>query len=444
MEMPEMIGKYRIEGKLGQGGMGEVYKGFDTELERWVALKFVKEERLQDERARARFMQEAKAIASLNHSSIVQIYDLLHWQDQEIIVMEFVEGEDLEEILERKGRLPVGRLLPLARQITEGLAEAHKSVKAHRDLKPRNVMVTFEKPQRAKLLDFGLAKMEGDEELTGEHNIVGTLQYMSPEQTYGKEVDWQTDLFALGVLIYRALTGISPFAGRDLGETFIRIRKHLPDPLHVLDPAIPKELSRLVERLLQKEPGKRPANVADVAAALEGLEAHRQTRASAMVDSSEMTIDLRTKSKLSREGRNISREGCAVLRTILACDLAEDARLNQKLGDQRMAALRRRLEETARELHVQYGGTECVHDGVLLLLFDRPINAVACALALQGCTVDLADGDEFKPEIRAAIHVGEILFTQSSTDGSMKVDGLAKAVVMSLLSLAIGSQILLT
>jgi serine/threonine-protein kinase len=266
---PEKIGPYRIESRLGAGGMGEVYRAWDERLERWVALKIVRSEAAGSETARERFRREARAAASLSHSAIVQIHDILDWEEGDAIVMELVDGEPLARRLAR-GPLSVREIVRLGREVAEGLAAAHAKGLIHRDLKPENVMVTGD--GHAKILDFGLARrLEGETRLTRDSVVVGTFRSMSPEQARGLPLDARSDLFALGLLLYEMSTGRSPFASPTTLETLTRICSSRQPPLRDLDPSLPEPLSRLVDHLLEKDPARRPQSAREVADSLEGL-----------------------------------------------------------------------------------------------------------------------------------------------------------------------------
>ncbi|MEE8525106.1 MAG: serine/threonine-protein kinase, partial [Thermoanaerobaculia bacterium] len=220
--IPDKIGPYRITGRLGAGGMGEVYQAYDTRLDRTVAVKVVRDHRRDDDSAHERFRREARILASLKHSAIPPIYDVLPWEDGDCLVMELVEGKTLAEIL-RDGPLGLTPALKLFREIAGGLAAAHAQNIVHRDLKSSNVMVTPE--GAAKILDFGLAKSLALSEspLSVEGGLLGTFHCMSPEQAQGLDVDHRSDLFSLGALIYETLTGVAPFRGAKIGETLARV-----------------------------------------------------------------------------------------------------------------------------------------------------------------------------------------------------------------------------
>ena len=275
---PERIGIYRLEKLLGRGGMGEVFLAWDQRLERHVALKRILSDPAPDARARARFRREARAVARLSHPSIVQIHDLLETEDGDALVMEYVEGQGLSEMI-AQGELELDLVLRLAYEIADGLADAHGKGLIHRDLKADNVRVT--PSGHAKILDFGLARLlwsesdDGDARasLTASGALVGTVHAMSPEQASGRPVDHRSDLFALGGLLYEMLGGRSPFRGLNLLDTLRRVTSEEPAPLSDLRPGLPAELIELVDRLLAKDPADRPQNARMVVDALERLRA---------------------------------------------------------------------------------------------------------------------------------------------------------------------------
>ena len=262
----ERLGPYRLVERLGVGGMGEVYLAIDERLDRRVALKRIRATGDPSFERRERFRREARLAARLNHSSIVQIYDVLAEGEDEILVFEYVEGTTLRRLVD-SAPLPPGRAAALGRDIAEGLAEAHRQGIIHRDLKSENILVT--PAGRAKIADFGVAKQQLDDDgLTASGMVMGTTRSMSPEQARGEPVDFRSDLFSLGVLLYEVLGGRSPFAGANQLSTLQRVLFSEPQPLTLAVPAVPKEFADLVHRLLAKEPHLRPRSAAEVATAL--------------------------------------------------------------------------------------------------------------------------------------------------------------------------------
>ena len=250
----QRLGHYRIEERLGGGGMGVVYRALDTTLQRPVALKFLPPHLAASPEAKQRFLHEAQAASALDHPNICTIYEIGQTGDDQLfIAMAFYEGETLKKKIGR-GPLPVEEAVHLARQIAEALAAAHAAGIVHRDVKPANVMVTA--GGRVKLLDFGLAKLE-DVTLTRAGTRLGTVSYMSPEQARGDTVDARTDIWALGVVFYELLTGRRPFRGENEQAVLYAIRHDEPAPVAALRPEVPPGLVRVVAKALEKDPTER-------------------------------------------------------------------------------------------------------------------------------------------------------------------------------------------
>lgn len=267
--MVEKIGPYRVYERLGVGGMGEVYKAYDDRLDRWVAIKRIRPDREDAEDNRERFKREARATARLNHPAIVHLYGIFQDGDSDCIVMEYVDGKTLDQILAEEGPLDPLRVASLGHEIASGLGEAHANGILHRDLKAENIMIT---PRgRAKILDFGLAKpilrSELDPVLTGKGQLVGTSRAMSPEYVSGETVDHRSDLFSLGVLLYECLTGHSPFKAHNTLATLKQVMLHKQTPVRQVNTRVPAELSDLIDRLLEKDPKDRPQSAHEISLA---------------------------------------------------------------------------------------------------------------------------------------------------------------------------------
>jgi len=275
------LGPYKILAPLGAGGMGEVYRAHDTRLGRDVAIKVLPQHLAATPEVRARFEREARTISQLNHPHICTLYDVGHQDGTDYLVMELLEGETLAHRLE-KGPLPVAEVLSLGAQIAQALDRAHRAGVVHRDLKPGNVTLT---KGGAKLMDFGLARAHGlapaagamtqsptvSRPLTAEGTIVGTFQYMAPEQLEGKEADARADLWALGCVLYEMATGARAFAGESQASLIAAIMTGEPHPMTELRPVTPPGLERVVRRCLAKDPEERFQSASDLAFAMEGV-----------------------------------------------------------------------------------------------------------------------------------------------------------------------------
>ncbi len=280
---PNQLGPFVLIEKLGEGGMGVVYKARDTRLDRLVAIKLLPESRVTDPDRRARFMQEARAASALNHPGIVTIHDIAEKDGRHYIVMEFVDGKPLGELIPQKG-MPVKEVLRLAVQIGDALAAAHAAGIVHRDLKPGNIMV--DAAGRSKVLDFGLAKLmaasaaseAADETVTvamsprtEEGAIIGSVPYMSPEQAEGRRLDARSDIFSFGAVLYEMITGQRAFPGESRISTLAAIVEREPRAISESLPNVPVELERIVSRCLRKDITRRSQNMTDVRIALEEL-----------------------------------------------------------------------------------------------------------------------------------------------------------------------------
>ncbi|MFQ5674275.1 MAG: protein kinase [bacterium] len=263
------IAHYKIQDKLGEGGMGVVYKAQDTKLNRTVAIKFLPIDRLGGKEEKARFVREARASAALNHPNIATVYAIEEEEGQTYIVMEYIDGESLKDKI-HSGPLKLKKVLDIAAQVALGLQAAHEEGIIHRDIKSTNIMVTSK--SQVKIMDFGLAKLSGGSLITKQGTTLGTIAYMSPEQAQGEDVDMRTDIWALGVVIYEMVTGQLPFQG-DYDQALIySILNEDPEPLSALRSRVPLELERIVEKCLAKDQNARYQNAIELPVDLKAID----------------------------------------------------------------------------------------------------------------------------------------------------------------------------
>ena len=262
------VQQFKILEKIGEGGMGEVYLAEDTRLERKVALKFLPPHYSQDPDFKARFEHEAKAAAALNHPNIITVHELGEHEGRLYIAMERVEGQTLESLI-AEGSIDPGQAIKIAQQICEGLSTAHEAGIIHRDIKPANILIS--KNGHVKILDFGLAKSRRATTTTRVGTTVGTIQYESPEQGRGADVDQRSDLFSLGVVLYEMITSQRPFQGEFEDAIRYAIANENPEPLARYKSDVPEDLQRVVSRLLEKDPDLRYQTATGVTAELKLL-----------------------------------------------------------------------------------------------------------------------------------------------------------------------------
>src|SRR6187431_259478 len=296
----QTLGHYRIDSKLGEGGMGVVYRAFDTHLDRAVAIKVLRPDVTASPDRKRRFVQEAKSASALNHPGIVHIYDIdsanLADGPTDFIAMEFVPGKTLDQYIGKSG-LSLKDALRYGIQIADALARAHAAGIVHRDLKPANIIVADD--GRVKLLDFGLAKLteviDGDPEgatatmaaqgspQTEEGAILGTVAYMSPEQAEGRKVDGRSDIFSFGSVLYEMVTGRRAFEGTNKISTLGAILHTEPKAASEISAGVPTELDKVIARCLRKDPERRAQSIADIKLALDELKQESESGLSTQV-----------------------------------------------------------------------------------------------------------------------------------------------------------------
>jgi len=263
-------GRYHIFEEIGKGGMGKVYKALDKEIEEKVALKLLNPEIAADSKTIERFRNELKTARQISHKNVCRMYHFGKDEGSYYITMEYVRGEDLKSMIRMMGRLSPGQAVSIARQVCEGLAEAHRLGVIHRDLKPQNVMI--DRDGNVKIMDFGIARSLKAKGITGAGVMIGTPEYMSPEQVEGKDADERSDIYALGIVLYEMLTGKVPFEGETPLSVALKQKTEIPENPQAINTQIAEDLSRLILRCLEKEKEKRYQRIGDLIAEFDRIE----------------------------------------------------------------------------------------------------------------------------------------------------------------------------
>lgn len=264
-------GRYQIIEKLGEGGMGRVYKALDTEINEKIALKLIRPEIASDKHTIERFSSELKIARKVRHKNVCQMFDLNKEKGTYYITMEYISGEDLKSMIRMTGSLSVGAAITIGKQVCEGLVEAHSLGVVHRDLKPSNIMI--DKEGHARIMDFGIARSLRTKGITGTGMMVGTPEYMSPEQAEAKEVDERSDIYSLGIILYEMLSGQAPFTGDTALSIAMKHKSESPADPRKLNPQIAEDLSQAILKCMEKDKNKRFQSVEELLSVLEKIEA---------------------------------------------------------------------------------------------------------------------------------------------------------------------------
>ncbi|MGD2145886.1 MAG: protein kinase [Anaerolineae bacterium] len=258
------LGQYQVIEELGRGGMAIVYKAFQPSLNRYVAIKVLPQQFTFDNQFVQRFLREARSAAALHHPNIVTIHDVCHQDGHYFIVMEFVEGATLDQVVAESGRMPLPRIQRIVSQVVDALQHAHQRGLIHRDIKPTNIMVDPQRNDHVTLMDFGLVRAAEDSGLTKTGTIVGTPEYMSPEQAEGGEIDRRTDIYSLGVVLFKMLTGRVPFSKSTPHAVLIAHMTQEPPSISSISPGPPAPVEAVVRKALAKDREKRYSQVGDL------------------------------------------------------------------------------------------------------------------------------------------------------------------------------------
>jgi serine/threonine protein kinase/tetratricopeptide (TPR) repeat protein len=265
-----LANRYEFIEELGKGGMGNVYKVFDKKIKEEIALKLLRSEIAADEKTIERFSNELKLARKIVHKNVGRMYELMEEEGTHFITMEYVPGEDLKSFIKRSGQLTAGKAVSIAKQVCDGMAEAQRLGVVHRDLKPQNIMI--DKEGNARIMDFGIARALKAKGITAEGIIIGTPEYMSPEQVEGKEVDQRSDIYSLGIILYEMVTGKVPFEGDTPFSIAMKHKTEAPPDPRKVNAQVPEELSRMIIGCMEKDKAKRYQNVDEILSELSNVE----------------------------------------------------------------------------------------------------------------------------------------------------------------------------
>ncbi|MCB0282286.1 MAG: protein kinase [Calditrichaeota bacterium] len=416
------ISHYTVKKKIGEGGMGVVYLAEDKHLHRMCALKLLSPKSGFNEDVKRRFEREAQSIAAINHSNIITIYELGDYNGMPYIVMEYIDGFSLRDLLKEKGRIPLNDTISIMRQICQGLSKAHFAGIIHRDLKPENILL--DKENNVKILDFGLAKLKGSSTITTENVRLGTVFYMSPEQIQGQELEAQSDIFSIGVIMYEMLTGDVPFKGEyDVAVIYSILNER---PKEIKDPAIGnlETLQTILNTALAKNASERYQSAEVFLESLiaydDVLQKKNESRKSIVIrDVTHSIADLLEHREKIDE--IIEKEYKKDI-VIMFCDIAGSTKYFEQFGDIEGRAMVKRFTNFAFPVIEKHLGKviKTMGDGILASFYD-PVAACQAAIQMQNELLhkNTRLPDEYRTQIRIAMHYGKAVIDQGDVYGDV-------------------------
>jgi serine/threonine protein kinase len=409
------ISHYKIMKKLGQGGMGHVYLAEDIRLGRKTALKLLAPEFSRDETIKERFKREAQAVAALNHKNIVTIFEFGEFQGNPYIVMEYVEGESLRDRQRRKN-LMLKEIVSISGQICEGLSKSHKTGIIHRDLKPENIL--FDQDGHVKILDFGLAKFRNHENITQKSTRVGTINYMSPEQLQGRDVDAQSDIFSLGIMLYELFTGSMPFKGDYEASIIYSILHEQPKLVKDFNMDLPEKVQNIIDKALAKEKDDRYLSVDELAKDLKLLSDSPPSISSIEESGSTGTVEELLEHRQNIDRLIESRYKRSIV--ILFSDIVGSTQFFEQRGDIEGRAMVSRHHRQMFPIIQKYKGViiKTMGDSIMASFKEVP-EACSCAREMQ--QVLMQENQNLEPEdrvaIRIALHYGKAVIEKNDVFG---------------------------
>jgi serine/threonine protein kinase/AAA+ ATPase superfamily predicted ATPase len=418
----QIISHYKIIQKIGEGGMGEVYLAEDTNLNRKTAIKVLSHRTGYKQETKRRFKLEAQAVAALNHPNIITIFELGEFEGNPFIVMEYVQGKSLRDLLNKRKNLSTEEAVTYMIQICEGLARAHFAGIIHRDIKPENILIGVD--DRVKVLDFGLAKLKGISNITKESTRLGTVRYMSPEQASSAEIDGRSDIFSLGILFYELLTGNYPFKGEYEMALLYSIVNEPALPLDKYIENVPESIQAVIDMCLQKNPEHRYQTIGEM---LDDLLIYQNTFQIQKRTSRETTLSSKTKSieELLEHREKIDKIIESKYKkdvVIMFSDIVGSTSYYEQRGDIEGRALVQRINRLMFPLIEEYKGTviKTMGDGIMAS-FDIPEKSCECAVKMHEvlATENRSKAEDDQVSIRIALHFGKGVIEKGDVYGDV-------------------------